>query len=103
MITALLVRSGMMGNYHVPFWRAVKGATPSLTLIHRCLYIGLRSGKSFKCTNGTCLWHGDADCNGSLMIQAVGLSARQPKNSGLFCSLNRDDSGLLKAIGLQSA
>jgi hypothetical protein len=33
MITALLVRSGMMGNYHVPFWRAVKGATPSLTLI----------------------------------------------------------------------
>ncbi|MEH2024846.1 MAG: hypothetical protein V7K62_14860, partial [Nostoc sp.] len=24
---------GMMGNYHVPFWRAVEGATPSLTLI----------------------------------------------------------------------
>jgi hypothetical protein len=24
-----------MGNYHVPFWRAVKGATPSLTLIPR--------------------------------------------------------------------
>ncbi|MEH2028032.1 MAG: hypothetical protein V7K62_31500 [Nostoc sp.] len=23
----------MMGNYHVPFWRAVEGATPSLTLI----------------------------------------------------------------------
>jgi len=22
-----------MGNYHVPFWRAVKEATPSLTLI----------------------------------------------------------------------
>jgi hypothetical protein len=22
-----------MGNYHVPFWRAVEGATPSLTLI----------------------------------------------------------------------
>ncbi|WP_233455519.1 MULTISPECIES: hypothetical protein [Nostocales] len=25
----------MMGNYHVPFWRAVEGATPSLTLILR--------------------------------------------------------------------
>ena len=24
-----------MGNYHVPFWRAVKGVTPSLTLIIR--------------------------------------------------------------------
>jgi hypothetical protein len=22
-----------MGNYHVPFWRAVEGVTPSLTLI----------------------------------------------------------------------
>jgi hypothetical protein len=33
MITAVLLRSGMMGNYHVPFWRAVEEATPSLTLI----------------------------------------------------------------------
>ena len=33
MTTAVLLRSGMMGNYHVPFWRAVEGATPSLTLI----------------------------------------------------------------------
>ncbi|WP_293212107.1 MULTISPECIES: hypothetical protein, partial [unclassified Microcoleus] len=31
--TAVLLRSPMMGNYHVPFWRAVEGATPSLTLI----------------------------------------------------------------------
>lgn len=67
---------------------------------HRCLYIGLRSGKSFKCTNGACLWHGDADWNGSLMVQAVGLSVRQPQGSRLFCSLDRNDSGLLKAIGL---
>lgn len=35
MTTAVLLRSGMMGNYHVPFWRAVEGATPSLTLIIR--------------------------------------------------------------------
>jgi IS605 OrfB family transposase len=56
---------------------------------HRCLYIGLRSGKSFKCINSVCLWHGDADWNGSLMIQAVGLSVRQPEGSRLSCSLNR--------------
>jgi hypothetical protein len=33
MTTTVLLRSGMMGNYHVPFWRAVEVATPSLTLI----------------------------------------------------------------------
>jgi hypothetical protein len=33
MTTAVILRSGMMGNYHVPFWRAVEEATPSLTLI----------------------------------------------------------------------
>jgi hypothetical protein len=33
MTTAVLLRSGMMGNYHVPFWRAVERATSSLTLI----------------------------------------------------------------------
>ncbi|MEQ9550977.1 MAG: hypothetical protein RIM23_15360, partial [Coleofasciculus sp. G3-WIS-01] len=27
------MRSGMKGNFHVPFWRAVEGATSSLTLI----------------------------------------------------------------------
>ena len=70
---------------------------------HRCLHIGLRAGKSFKCINNACLWHGDADWNGSLMIQAVGLSVRQPEGSGLFCSLNRDDSGLLKATELKLA
>jgi uncharacterized membrane protein YuzA (DUF378 family) len=34
MTTTVLLRSGMMGNYHVPFCRAVEGATPSLTLIY---------------------------------------------------------------------
>jgi hypothetical protein len=37
MTTAVLLRSGMMGNYHVPFWRAVEEATPSLTLISALL------------------------------------------------------------------
>ena len=30
-----------MGNYHVPFWRAVEGATPSLTLIIKRVGLGL--------------------------------------------------------------
>ncbi|WP_333484912.1 hypothetical protein [Microcoleus sp. K1-B6] len=33
MTTAVLLRSGMMGNDHVPFWRAVEEVTPSQTLI----------------------------------------------------------------------
>ena len=33
MTTAVLLRSGMMRKYHVPFWRAVERVTPSLTLI----------------------------------------------------------------------
>ena len=33
MTTAVLLRSGMMRKYHVPFCRAVEGAIPSLTLI----------------------------------------------------------------------
>ena len=33
MTMTVLLRSGMMGNYHVPFWRAVEVVTPSLTLI----------------------------------------------------------------------
>ncbi|BAZ06491.1 hypothetical protein NIES3974_31520 [Calothrix sp. NIES-3974] len=33
MTSAVLLRSGMTGNCHVPFWRAVEGATPLLTLI----------------------------------------------------------------------
>ncbi|EAW35817.1 hypothetical protein L8106_02542 [Lyngbya sp. PCC 8106] len=33
MTIAVLLRSRMMGNYQVRFWRAVEGATPSLTLI----------------------------------------------------------------------
>ena len=35
-----------MGNYHVPFWRAVEEATPSLTLI---------IGRKVAATLGLCL------------------------------------------------
>lgn len=33
MTVAVLLRSVVMGNYHATFWRAVEGATLSLTLI----------------------------------------------------------------------
>ena len=35
MTTAVLLRSGMKENFHVPFWRAVEEVTLSLTLIVR--------------------------------------------------------------------
>ena len=40
MTVATLLRSGRMGNYHVPFWRAVERATPSLTLIIKTRAVG---------------------------------------------------------------
>ncbi len=33
MTVAVLLRSVVMGNYHATFWRAVEGATLSLTLM----------------------------------------------------------------------
>ena len=54
-----------------------------------CLHIGLRSNKSFKCTNTRCGWVGDADENGSKMIALVGLSVSQPRGSELLaCPIN---------------
>ncbi|MDJ0574012.1 MAG: transposase [Xenococcaceae cyanobacterium MO_234.B1] len=62
---------------------------------HCCLHIGLRSNKSFKCTNSRCGWIGDADENGSKMIALVGLSVNQPRGSQLLaCSITE---GLPKA------
>ena len=57
---------------------------------HCCLHIGLRSNKSFKCSNtNRCGWIGDADDNGSKMIALVGLSVNQPRGSELLaCPIN---------------
>lgn len=52
---------------------------------HQCMHIGLRSGKRFKC--GNCGWHGDADLNGSLMIQILGQTVNLPESSALSCPL----------------
>jgi len=69
---------------------------------HKCLHIhpepnkSSQSGKSFKC--GDCCCKGDADENGSQVIKLVGAASVNPLGgSSLFCSLNRDDLGLLKA------
>ena len=56
---------------------------------HCCLHIGLRSNKSFKCSNKVCSWIGDADSNGWKMIALVGLSVNQAGGSELLtCSIN---------------
>jgi IS605 OrfB family transposase len=78
---------------------AVSPAWSSQTC-HKCLQIGLRSEKSFKCTNEPCLWHGDSDWNAANVLSLIGAVAVNPlRGSSLSCSLNRDDSGLLKASG----
>ena len=65
---------------------------------HKCLHIGLRTEKRFKC--GHCGWHGDADLNGALNIALLGQSVTLPGGSEfLSCELSYDASGLLKAHG----
>ncbi len=64
---------------------------------HKCLHIGLRTDKQFKCSNEPCGWHGDADDNGAKMIELWGVSVSTPGGSKfLSCSLNYDSSGLLQ-------
>jgi IS605 OrfB family transposase len=66
---------------------------------NRCLHIGLRSEKKFKC--GNCGLSCDADLNGAKMIQLLGLSVSQPGGSNrLCCSLSTDASGLLQSPSL---
>lgn len=63
---------------------AVNPAYTSQTC-HSCLHIGLRTAKQFKC--GGCGWHGDADLNGSLVIQLLGASVSVPESSYLALPL----------------
>ncbi len=74
---------------------------------HKCLHIGSRNGKSFKCINSGCNWHGNADFNGANVISLLGWSVNLPGGSYLSCpvwfgkpiQLNLFDwgAGLLKA------
>jgi IS605 OrfB family transposase len=74
---------------------AVSPAYTSQTC-NRCLHIGLRSEKRFKC--GNCELSCDADLNGAKMIALLGHSVSVPGGSnGLYCNLSTDFLGLLKA------
>jgi len=53
---------------------------------HRCLHIGLRSDKVFKC--GNCSWHGDADFNAANVISLLGGSVSGLERAVLACSLS---------------
>jgi putative transposase len=71
---------------------AVNPAYTSQTC-HKCLHIypvcgkSYRSGKRFNC--GHCDWAGDADLNGSKMIQLLGCSVNAPRGSEMLsCSLS---------------
>jgi IS605 OrfB family transposase len=73
---------------------AVNPAYTSQTC-HICNHIGLRSEKRFKC--GNCGCHCDADLNGAINISKLGaVFVSLPGGSNLSCSLNHDNSGLLK-------
>ncbi len=61
---------------------------------HCCLQIGLRSGKSFKCTNDRCNWHGDADFNAANVLSLIGGVVSLLRGSDLLACPR--DSGLLK-------
>ena len=64
---------------------------------HKCMHLGLRSGKRFKCTNSGCSWHGDADENASYNLSIIGGVVSLLRGSDcLSCELSFDSSGLLK-------
>jgi putative transposase len=81
---------------------------------HKCLHIGNRNGKSFRCVNPECNWKGDPDYNGAKNIAALGRTINTPRGSGLACrqrtgnveyfqlSLFSDDLGLLKTRSKRS-
>nr|WP_019505228.1 RNA-guided endonuclease TnpB family protein [Pleurocapsa sp. PCC 7319] len=61
---------------------------------HKCLHLGLRSGKKFKCANSACKWSGDADQNASRVLAIIGGVVSLLRGSdSLSCTW---DSGLLK-------
>lgn len=64
---------------------------------HKCLHLGLRSNKSFKCTNNKCNWKGDADFNGSNIISLLGQSVSLPGGSFLSCVI---EPKVLKSVQL---
>jgi IS605 OrfB family transposase len=54
---------------------------------HRCLHIGERTGKRFRCVNPRCGFCGDADINGACTIALMGASVMRPRGPWLACQL----------------
>ncbi|MFT0812651.1 RNA-guided endonuclease InsQ/TnpB family protein [Synechococcus sp. OH20] len=66
---------------------------------HRCLWLGQREGKHFRCVNPACGWEGDADLNGA-NIALLGVAVNRPRGPWLACQLqgypSRQRRGALK-------
>ena len=77
LIKTVLLRSGMMGNYHVPFWRAVGVVTLSLTLILKRL--GLDIFPSIKRRGGNLSVVGSID-NSTMkeILHTLNRAAKKP-------------------------
>ena len=54
---------------------------------HRCLWLGQREGKHFRCVNPACGWEGDADFNGANVIALLGVAVNRPRGPWLACQL----------------
>ncbi|MFS8861594.1 RNA-guided endonuclease InsQ/TnpB family protein [Synechococcus sp. H55.6] len=54
---------------------------------HRCLWLGQREGKHFRCVNPACGWEGDADLNGANVIALLGVAVNRPRGPWLACQL----------------
>ncbi|MFS8858562.1 transposase [Synechococcus sp. H55.7] len=67
---------------------------------HRCLWLGQREGKHFRCVNPACGWEGDADLNGANVIALLGVAVNRPRGPWLACQLqgyhSRQRRGALK-------
>ncbi|MFS8863308.1 zinc ribbon domain-containing protein, partial [Synechococcus sp. H55.6] len=67
---------------------------------HRCLWLGQREGKHFRCVNPVCGWEGDADLNGANVIALLGVAVNRPRGPWLACQLqgyrSRQRRGALK-------
>ncbi|MFT0786600.1 RNA-guided endonuclease InsQ/TnpB family protein [Synechococcus sp. H55.10] len=67
---------------------------------HRCLWLGQREGKHFRCVNPVCGWEGDADFNGANVIALLGVAVNRPRGPWLACQLqgyhSRQRRGALK-------
>ncbi|MUL38540.1 RNA-guided endonuclease InsQ/TnpB family protein [Gloeocapsopsis dulcis] len=68
---------------------------------HKCLHIGLRSEKSFKCTNDSCLWHGDSNWIAANVLSLIGAVAVNPlRGSVLSCErIRATESPAILSLG----